>query len=70
MINKTILNLPNTKTVDKYDKVKKMYRNIYKYILQETGNFSFALQFLHDSTLTQIRDTDSTLTQLRDTDST
>ena len=39
-------------------------------MLQETGNFSFALQFLHDSTLTQIRDTDSTLTQLRDTDST
>jgi predicted nucleic acid-binding Zn ribbon protein len=45
-------------------------RHIYKYILQETGNISFALQFLHDSTLTQIRDTDSTLTQLRDTDST
>jgi hypothetical protein len=22
------------------------------YILQETGNFSFALKFLHDSTLT------------------
>ena len=52
-----ILNLTNTKIVDKYDKVKKMYKNIYKYILQETGHFSFALQFLHDS---QIRDTDST----------
>ena len=62
-----ILNLTNTKIVDKYDKVKKMYKNIYKYILQETGHFSFVLQFLHDS---QIRDTDSTLTQLRDTDST